>query len=65
MTAYIIEKLLACGWRRDDELRWTLADAKRESNRLIESARATRVRVLPVRIEPSAIAEYFLEDEIA
>lgn len=52
--AYVIETLLATGWKRAGDLYWRLSDAKAEADKRIrEHARACRV--LPVSVGEIAI----------
>jgi hypothetical protein len=57
MNAFLLERLHPTGWRLGGELYWRLADASRESERLLREHDARGVRVLSVRINPEAILE--------
>lgn len=57
MDAYILETLLATGWRRAGEVYWTLESAIAAGNRLLKLRRAGRIRVLPIKVDLNPVAE--------
>jgi len=58
MDAFILETLVSTGWRRSGETYWTRESADKEANRLLRRKLARRVRVLPVAVGSSAVAEF-------
>lgn len=57
MTAYLLESLFSTGWRRGGETFWTLDAAIKEGKRLVRRKLARRVRVLPIQVDPNAVAD--------
>ena len=58
MDAFILETLVSTGWRRSGETYWTRESADKEAKRLIRRKLARRVRVLPIEVGASAVAEF-------
>ena len=57
MDAFLLECLHATGWKRGGDTHWTLDSAKTEAERLIRRKSAKRVRILPVTVSLTSIAE--------
>ena len=57
MDAFILETLVSTGWRRSGETYWTLDAAVTAGRALIRRKLARRVRVLPIHVDPNAVAE--------
>jgi hypothetical protein len=57
MKAFLLEKLFDSGWKLEGPVFWTLPLASKEAGRLIRRKLARRVRVRPVTISETSIAE--------
>ena len=57
MDAYILETLVSAGWRRSGETYWTLDSASAAGRQMIRRKLVRQVRVLPVRVDCTAVAE--------
>lgn len=57
MHAFILEQLLAKGWRKGGEIYWTLDDAEAAGRSLVKRGLARHVRILPVETALEPIAE--------
>lgn len=57
MQAFILETLLSKGWRKGGEVFWTLEDALQAGRHLIRRKLARQIRVLPVQVAVSPVAE--------
>lgn len=57
MQAFLLERLFETGWKLEGPVYWTLALARKEADRLIKRKAARAVRVRPVTVEESAVAE--------
>lgn len=57
MDAFILETLVAHGWRRGGEVFWTLEDATEVGRQLIKRRHARRVRVLKADLALNPVAE--------
>ena len=64
MQAYILETLTGTGWRRSGETFWTLETATAMANLLLNKKQAQRVRVLPVTVNLTAVAEFPTSDQM-
>ncbi len=63
MDAFILETLVSTGWRRSGETYWTRDSAYTEARRLLRRKLARRVRVLPITVGTSAVAEFPAAEE--
>ena len=57
MKAFILETLHLRGWRRGGEVYWTQADAEQAGRVLVRRKYCRAVRVLPVEVDLSPVAE--------
>ncbi len=65
MDAFILESLTGTGWKLSGDAYWTLDTAKARAARIIAKNHAKRVRILPVTVSDTAVAEYPDEPEPA
>ena len=57
MEAFLLETMTSTGWRRGGVTYWTFDSAEREAKRLVRRKLARRVRILPVAVDSTAVAE--------
>lgn len=63
MTGYIIEFLIATGWRREGEIYWRLADARRVVRRRMRGS-TLAARILTATIDPDAVEVLDADDQV-
>jgi hypothetical protein len=57
MQGFILETLLAKGWRKGGEVYWTQEDATEAGCSLIKRKLARRIRILPAEVALQPVAE--------
>lgn len=57
MQAFILERLFETGWKLEGPVLWTLPLAMKEAERLVRRKAARSVRVRPITVSDSSVAE--------
>lgn len=63
MQAYVLETLTGTGWQRGGDTFWTIETATAMAKQLLKNKQALRVRILPVTVNLTAVAELPASDQ--